>query len=70
MRLPHECLSDRELAVFELIGRGLPTRTIADRLHLSVKTVETHRGHIKAKLSLKNGTDLGRHAALWVLEAG
>jgi DNA-binding NarL/FixJ family response regulator len=65
---PADCLSDRELAVFELIGHGLTTRAIAEQLYLSVKTVETYREHIKAKLGLKNGAELARHAAQWVLE--
>ena len=64
-----ESFSDRELAVFELIGQGLTTRTIAELLHLSVKTVETYREHIKAKLGLRNGAaSSARHATQWVLE--
>ncbi len=59
---PVESLSDRELEVFEMIGDGLGSREIAGRLHLSVKTVETYREKIKAKLSLKNGNELTRHA--------
>jgi DNA-binding NarL/FixJ family response regulator len=65
---PGESFSDRELAVFELIGQGLTTRAIAELLHLSVKTVETYREHIKAKLGLRNGAQLARHATQWVLE--
>lgn len=57
-----EQLSDRELEVFEMIGEGLGSREIAARLHLSVKTVETYREKIKAKLRLKNGNELTRHA--------
>ena len=57
-----EQLSDRELEVFEMIGDGLGSREIAARLHLSVKTVETYREKIKAKLRLKNGNELTRHA--------
>jgi DNA-binding NarL/FixJ family response regulator len=63
-----ELLSDREWQVFELIGRGLPTRRIAEQLHLSIKTIETHREHIKEKLCLANGAELTRHAVQWVLE--
>ncbi len=55
-------LSDRELEVFEMIGDGLGSREIAGRLHLSIKTVETYREKIKAKLALKNGNELTRHA--------
>lgn len=61
-------LSDRELEVFEMIGHGLATRQIAERLHLSIKTIETHREHIKEKLNLANGAELARHAVRWVLE--
>jgi DNA-binding NarL/FixJ family response regulator len=62
---PLEDLSDRELEVFTLIGQGCTTRQIADRLHLSIKTVETHRAHIKEKLNLKNSTELVQHAIHW-----
>lgn len=65
-----ETLTDRELEVFALIGKGLPTRDIADRLHLSVKTIETHRDHVRAKLGISNSTELMRHAVQWVLENG
>ncbi|MEM0961217.1 MAG: response regulator transcription factor [Bacteroidota bacterium] len=63
---PLEVLSDRELEVFEMTGRGVATREIADRLHLSVKTVESYRSRIKAKLGLANGTELMKHAVTWV----
>ena len=59
-------LSDREFEVFELIGHGLGTRVIAMTLHLSVKTVETHREHIKDKLQLASATELAHHAFEWV----
>ena len=59
-----EALSDRELQVFRMIGRGLSTRQIAGQLHLSVKTIESHREHIKAKLGLENSTELVQQAAL------
>ena len=62
---PLEDLSDRELEVFTLIGEGMTTRQIAEKLHLSVKTVETHRAHIKEKLNLKNSTELVQHAIHW-----
>jgi DNA-binding NarL/FixJ family response regulator len=58
-------LTDRELEVFELIGRGLSTAAIADRLQVSVKTIETYRSNIKTKLHLKDATDLIRFAATW-----
>ncbi len=57
-----ECLSDRELEVFQLIGAGLGTRQIAAQLHLSIKTVETYRAHIKEKLKLRTHIDLIRAA--------
>src|SRR5687768_16955231 len=62
---PLEDLSDRELEVFTLIGQGCTTRQIAERLFLSIKTVETHRAHIKEKLNLKNSTELVQHAIHW-----
>lgn len=67
-RSPMETLSDRELEVFEMIGRGLTTRQIAAKLELSPKTVETYRENIKAKLDLENSTALTRHAVQWTLE--
>lgn len=65
---PLEKLTDRELEVFGLIGRGLTTRQISERLHLSYKTIESYRENIKAKLSLKNAAELNCHAVRWVLE--
>jgi DNA-binding NarL/FixJ family response regulator len=62
---PVDLLSDRELQVYELIGRGTGTRQIAEKLHLSVKTVETYREHIKIKLKLDNATELLQHAIQW-----
>lgn len=64
-----EGLSDRELEIFELIGRGKSTRAIADELHLSIHTIETHRENIRAKLKLRNGSELVRSAVQWVLES-
>ena len=61
-------LSDRELEVFGLIGQGLPTSKIAERLHLSIKTVETHREKIKRKLGLTTAGELVRHAVQWFME--
>jgi DNA-binding NarL/FixJ family response regulator len=63
---PIETLSDREFEVFQLIGQGRSTRDIAAQLHLSSKTVDVHRAHIKEKLELKDGTALVRHAVRWV----
>jgi len=61
-----ERLSDRELEVFELIGKGQEIRGIAKMLHLSPKTVETHRAHIKEKLNLENARQVARLAVHWV----
>ena len=61
-----ENLTDREFEVFQLIGHGKGTREIAERLHLSIKTVDAHRAHIKEKLNLKDATELVRHAVRWV----
>jgi DNA-binding NarL/FixJ family response regulator len=58
-------LSDREFEVFQLIGQGLSTREIAQRLNLSVKTVGTHRLHIKEKLNLRSGPELIKQAVRW-----
>jgi DNA-binding NarL/FixJ family response regulator len=69
-RDPLETLSDREIEVFEMIGRGMITKQIAARLGLSHKTIETYREHIKQKLSLANASELTRHAVQWVLEQG
>src|SRR5438105_1354159 len=63
-----QCLSDRELEVFQLVGSGCATREIATRLHLSVKTIETYRAHIKKKLKLRSGMELIRLAVQQVNE--
>ena len=65
-RSPLEILSDRELEVFELTGRGVSTREIAERLHLSIKTVESYRARIKSKLDLSSATELLQQAVQWV----
>jgi DNA-binding NarL/FixJ family response regulator len=70
MRSPLDALADRELEVFRLIGQGVKTVEIAERLHLSVKTVETYRDRIRQKLDLDSGTKLARYATQWVLENG
>ena len=62
---PLEDLSDRELEVFQMVGEGLTTRQIAEKLFLSVKTIETHKSHIKEKLNLENSTALTQHAIHW-----
>jgi len=65
-----ERLSDRELEVLELIGKGNEIRQIAKLLHLSPKTVETHRAHIKDKLDLKNSREVARFALQWLQARG
>lgn len=67
---PLEVLSDRELEVFEMTGRGRATREIAERLHLSVKTVESYRARIKTKLNLNTAAELMQHAVHWVQGEG
>lgn len=67
---PIEKLTDREFEVFQLIGQGKSTREIAGQLHLSTKTVDVHRSHIKEKLDLKDVTSLIRHAVRWVETQG
>jgi DNA-binding NarL/FixJ family response regulator len=62
---PLESLSDREMEVFQLIGEGLSTRHIAEQLHLSMKTVEVYRAHIKRKFKLQDGTALVSCAIRW-----
>ncbi len=68
MCCPPDVLGDRELEVFLLIGQGVKTADIAERLHLSIKTVETYRDRIRQKLDLKDGTALVHFATKWVLE--
>jgi DNA-binding NarL/FixJ family response regulator len=63
---PVDRLTDRELEVYQLIGQGFSTREIADKLYISIKTVENHRAHIKEKLNLKNSIELIQQATLWV----
>ncbi|WP_415907186.1 response regulator transcription factor [Oleiharenicola sp. Vm1] len=63
---PVESLSDREMEVFQLIGNGYATRQIAERLNLSVKTIDSYREHLKLKLNLDSGADLVRYAIQWV----
>jgi DNA-binding NarL/FixJ family response regulator len=62
---PIEKLTDREFDVFRLLGEGKTTREIALQLHLSPKTVDVHRSHIKEKLALKGSTALLRFAVRW-----
>ena len=61
-----ELLSDRELVVLMAIGEGLTTQEIADKLHLSPKTIQTYRDRIKEKLQIDNASELIRYAVHWV----
>ncbi|MBA2242227.1 MAG: response regulator transcription factor [Chthoniobacterales bacterium] len=63
---PVEKLTDRELEVLQLIGEGNEVRGIAEKLHVSAKTVEAHRAHIKEKLSFSNAREVARFAVQWV----
>jgi DNA-binding NarL/FixJ family response regulator len=63
---PMDALSDRELQVFRLIGQGRSTRQIAIALYLSIKTIESHREHIKQKLGLESTAELAQRATQWV----
>jgi DNA-binding NarL/FixJ family response regulator len=64
-----DSLSDRELEAFQLIGEGLTTELIGEKMHVSPKTVETFRTRIKEKLGISNFTELIQRAAQWVVEA-
>lgn len=64
--LPIDRLTDRELSVLEMIGRGLATRQIADALHLDVSTVETYRTRIRQKIDFKDSNELLPFAIRWV----
>lgn len=66
---PVEALADRELQVFELTGRGLNTRQIAEQLHIGVKTVETYRHRIREKLKLESPPALLQSAIAWAHHA-
>ena len=63
---PVDTLSDRELEVLQLFGRGKSTREIAETLHLSGKTIETHRSHIKEKLGFKDAEEMAKFAVEWI----
>lgn len=67
---PEARLTDRELEVLRLFGEGWSTDEIAGRLHLSPKTVDVHRGHIKEKLGLKTTPEFTRFAIRWVSSRG
>lgn len=61
-----DALTDREMEILELIGKGVATKNIATQLSISARTVEAHRAHIKEKLGIVDGAALVRHAVQWV----
>jgi DNA-binding NarL/FixJ family response regulator len=63
---PIETLTDREFEVFQLLGQGRSTKEIADKLHLSAKTVEVHRVNIKQKLNVATAPELIHFAVRWI----
>ena len=65
---PIECLTNRELEIFRMVGEGMTSGAIANSLFLSTHTIDTHRENIKRKLNLKNAGELTRAAVRWVLE--
>ena len=65
---PMDALTDREFEVFRLLAEGMGPTEIAQKLELSVKTVETHRMHIKEKLSLKSAAELTRFLSQWAMK--
>lgn len=69
-RSPIETLTDREFEVFQLIGHGRTTRDIGEQLHISAKTVDVYRQHIKEKLNISSAIALIQHAVRWVEAQG
>jgi DNA-binding NarL/FixJ family response regulator len=65
---PVDLLSDRELEVLQLLGKGASTRSIAETLQLSVKTIETRRAHIKDKLRFREPEEMVKFAIDWVAQ--
>jgi DNA-binding NarL/FixJ family response regulator len=65
-----DLLSDRELEVFQLVGRGLNSREIAGQLNLGPTTVDSYRARIKEKLGIKNAAEIYQRAAQWIAESG
>lgn len=62
-----DSLSDREFEIFQLLGNGFSTKEIAQKLNLSIYTVESHKRNIKTKMKLKNSSDVIKHAIQWVI---
>jgi DNA-binding NarL/FixJ family response regulator len=66
IELPINSLTNRELEIFQLIGQELKSKQIADKLNISIKTVEAHREHLRRKLNIHNSTDLNKYAKEWL----
>ncbi|WP_372625567.1 response regulator [Arsukibacterium sp.] len=60
-------LSDRELEVYMMLGKGYSTKKIATELNLSSKTVDSHKEHIKEKLAIADNNSLIQHAVIWMM---
>lgn len=65
-----DLLSDREIEVFQLLGRGFNSREISAQINLGISTVDSYRSRIKVKLGIKNAAELYQRAAQWLAEAG
>jgi DNA-binding NarL/FixJ family response regulator len=63
---PLDCLTDREMEVFELIGQAKSNQDIASQLGISPRTLDVHRAHIREKLGFSDGNELTRHAIRWI----
>lgn len=63
-----DALTNRELEVLRLIGQGMSTRRIAEKLAIAARTVESHKDHIKRKMNLADAAELAKQAALWLAE--
>jgi DNA-binding NarL/FixJ family response regulator len=61
-------LSDREIEIFDLVGEGMKNQSIANKLMISIKTVETYKTHLKKKLKLKDSAELMQKAVEWNLK--
>lgn len=64
-----ERLTDRELEVFQLLGQGLATNQIAEKLHVTRSTIDSYRQRLKTKLAIKSGHELVRYATHWTLDS-
>lgn len=67
---PSQLLTNRELEVFRMIGQGLTSGAIANQLHLSRHTIDTHRENIERKLGSRDAGELNRQAVQWLIENG